>query len=166
MDLVYLKKLLRIFEESNASKLEIDEEGIKLKLAKASANPYIISDAQFQNQNFTHQQPNIHFQVQSNEAGSHQQKNSSEISDAEALSDLHIVHSPIVGTYYSAPSPESLPFTEVGSRVTKGQTLCIIEAMKLMNEIESDETGIIEKILVQNGKPVEFNQPLFVIRPE
>jgi acetyl-CoA carboxylase biotin carboxyl carrier protein len=77
----------------------------------------------------------------------------------------HAVNSPMVGTFYRSPSPESPTFVEVGTQVTRGQTLCIIEAMKLMNEIESDVDGIVEKIFVQNGSPVEFNQPLFEIKP-
>ncbi|HLV60551.1 MAG TPA: acetyl-CoA carboxylase biotin carboxyl carrier protein [Fredinandcohnia sp.] len=75
----------------------------------------------------------------------------------------HIVTSPFVGTFYRAPSPESPPFVEVGQTVQKGQTLCIVEAMKLMNEIEAEVSGTIAEILVENGEPVEFGQPLFRI---
>lgn len=77
---------------------------------------------------------------------------------------LHIVHSPIVGTYYESPSPGSPPFIVVGDKVETGQVLCIVEAMKLMNEIESDATGEIVKKLVSNGQPVEYGQELFAIR--
>lgn len=77
--------------------------------------------------------------------------------------DLHPVTSPIVGTFYAAPSPDAEPFVRVGDRVRKGQVLCIVEAMKLMNEIESDKAGVVKAILVENGQPVEFGQPLFVI---
>jgi len=77
---------------------------------------------------------------------------------------LHTVKSPIVGTFYEAPSPGSPPFIKVGDRVNAGQVLCIVEAMKLMNEIEADATGEIVKILVNNGQPVEYGQPLFAIR--
>ena len=79
--------------------------------------------------------------------------------------NAHILHSPIVGTYYSAPAPDSAPFVEVGSRVKKGQVLCIIEAMKLMNEIESDVDGVVAEIYPQNAQPVEFGEPLFAIVP-
>jgi acetyl-CoA carboxylase biotin carboxyl carrier protein len=79
--------------------------------------------------------------------------------------NLHIVKSPIVGTYYEAPSPGSPPFIKVGDTVTTGQILCIVEAMKLMNEIESDVSGEVVKMLVDNGQPVEYGQPLFAIRP-
>ncbi|HQM75384.1 MAG TPA: acetyl-CoA carboxylase biotin carboxyl carrier protein, partial [Candidatus Saccharicenans sp.] len=77
---------------------------------------------------------------------------------------LHYITSPMVGTFYRAPSPTSAPFVEIGDTVKKGQTLCIIEAMKLMNEIESDVSGVVTDILVENGKPVEYGQRLFVIK--
>jgi acetyl-CoA carboxylase biotin carboxyl carrier protein len=77
----------------------------------------------------------------------------------------HILNSPIVGTFYRAPSPEAPPFVEVGSRVTKGQVLCIIEAMKLMNEIESDVAGEVLQVFPQNAQAVEFGEPLYAIRP-
>jgi acetyl-CoA carboxylase biotin carboxyl carrier protein len=79
--------------------------------------------------------------------------------------DLFTVKSPIVGTYYEAPSPGSPPFSKVGDEVKIGQVLCIIEAMKLMNEIETESAGTIAKILVKNGQPVEYGQPLFLIKP-
>jgi acetyl-CoA carboxylase biotin carboxyl carrier protein len=79
--------------------------------------------------------------------------------------NAHILTSPIVGTYYRSPSPDAPPFVEVGARVKKGQVLCIIEAMKLMNEIESDADGVIAEIYPQNAQPVEFGEPLFAIVP-
>ena len=86
---------------------------------------------------------------------------------AEAAEEagLHIVKSPIVGTYYEAPSPGSPPFIKVGDEVAAGQVLCIVEAMKLMNEIESDVAGEVVKILVTNNQPIEYGQSLFAIRP-
>ena len=83
--------------------------------------------------------------------------------DADA--GLHVVKSPIVGTYYGAPSPGAEPFVKVGGFVETGQTLCIVEAMKLMNEIESDTSGEVLRVFVENGQPVEYGQPLFGIRP-
>jgi acetyl-CoA carboxylase biotin carboxyl carrier protein len=77
---------------------------------------------------------------------------------------LHIVTSPIVGTFYKAPNPESAPFVNVGDRVTKGQVICIIEAMKLMNEIESDIDGVVASVYPQNGQPVEYGEKLFAVR--
>jgi acetyl-CoA carboxylase biotin carboxyl carrier protein len=79
--------------------------------------------------------------------------------------DLHLVKSPIVGTYYEAPSPGAEAFVKIGAHVESGQTLCIVEAMKLMNEIESDESGELIRIFVENGQPVEYGQPLYGIRP-
>jgi len=79
--------------------------------------------------------------------------------------DLHLVKSPIVGTFYGSPSPGSEPFVKIGAFVETGQTLCIVEAMKLMNEIESDESGEVVRVFVENGQPVEYGQPLFGIRP-
>lgn len=85
--------------------------------------------------------------------------------EARSTADLHLVKSPIVGTFYGSPSPGAEPFVKVGAFVETGQTLCIVEAMKLMNEIESDETGEVVRIFVENGQPVEYGQPLFGIRP-
>jgi len=85
--------------------------------------------------------------------------------EPRATEDLHLVKSPIVGTYYEAPSPGAEAFVKVGAHVESGQTLCIVEAMKLMNEIESDESGELIRIFVENGQPVEYGQPLFGIRP-
>lgn len=83
---------------------------------------------------------------------------------AEPQSDLHIVRSPFIGTFYRAPSPNSSSFVELNQSIAKGEVLGIVEAMKLMNEIESDTSGVVEKIFVENGSPVEFNTPLFGIR--
>jgi acetyl-CoA carboxylase biotin carboxyl carrier protein len=84
---------------------------------------------------------------------------------AAAEEELHTVKSPIVGTFYEAPGPGALPFVKPGDQVAAGQVLCIIEAMKLMNEIESDKSGEVVRVLVTNGQPVEYGQPLFAIRP-
>jgi len=84
---------------------------------------------------------------------------------AAAVESLHMVKSPIVGTFYSSPSPGAASFVSPGDHVAKGQVICIVEAMKLMNEIESDAAGEIVKCLVTNGQPIEFGQPLFAIRP-
>lgn len=84
---------------------------------------------------------------------------------AETITDLHIVKSPIVGTFYESPSPGAPAFVKIGDQVENGQVLCIVEAMKLMNEIESDAAGEIVKRFVQNGQPIEYGQPLFALRP-
>jgi acetyl-CoA carboxylase biotin carboxyl carrier protein len=85
--------------------------------------------------------------------------------EARASEDLHLVKSPIVGTFYGSPSPGAEPFVKVGGYIEAGQTLCIVEAMKLMNEIESDMSGEVLRIFAENGQPVEYGQPLFGIRP-
>jgi len=86
---------------------------------------------------------------------------------AEALpSNAHVVRSPIVGTFYAAPSPDAEPFVRVGDRVRVGQVLCIVEAMKLMNEIESDVAGTVLQVYPKNAQPVEYGEPLFAIRPD
>src|SRR5258707_4978734 len=85
--------------------------------------------------------------------------------EARSTEDLHLVKSPIVGTYYGSPSPGAEAFVKVGGYIETGQTLCIVEAMKLMNEIESDISGELLRIFVENGQPVEYGQPLFGIRP-
>ena len=88
--------------------------------------------------------------------------------EAEAMAEdgLHLLRSPIVGTFYTSPSPDADPYIRVGDRVKRGQVLCIVEAMKLMNEIESDEDGVIEKVYPRNAQPVEFGEPLFAIRTD
>ena len=89
---------------------------------------------------------------------------SKEAQDADALDGAYVIKSPIVGTYYRASSPESAPFVQIGDRVEKGQVLCIVEAMKLMNEIESEVAGEIVAIFPDNAQPVEFDEPLFAVR--
>ena len=90
-------------------------------------------------------------------------QNAASAPEPRATEDLHLVKSPIVGTYYEAPSPGAEAFVKVGVHVESGQTLCIVEAMKLMNEIESDESGELIRIFVENGQPVEYGQPLFIL---
>ena len=86
-------------------------------------------------------------------------------SEVRPADDLHMVKSPIVGTFYGSPSPSSDPFVKVGAHVETGQVLCIVEAMKLMNEIEADAAGEVVRVFVENGQPVEYGQPLFGLRP-
>jgi len=167
MDLVYLKKLIKIFEESKLSDLNIEEEGIKIQFSNVSKqqmpNTQIIQVPSGMTQspvNPIHQPfyTTGHTTVETMAESQSGKTTSEEV--------VHVIKSPIVGSFYRSPSPDSQPFVEVGSHVSFGQPLCIIEAMKLMNEIESDINGTIEKILVQNSTPIEFNQPLFVIKPD
>ena len=87
-----------------------------------------------------------------------------EVAEEEAIPEGEVVRAPMVGTYYSAPSPDAEPFVSLGQRITDGETMCIIEAMKMFNQIEAEISGTVVAILVENGQPVEFDQPLFVVR--
>lgn len=168
MDLQYLRRLVKIFDESTCSELSIEEEGAKIFLSRISqqAPVQITAPQQFYAQNPSFPLAQNYQQV----AASSSEPATTEIQKtekaAEVASNIHTVKSPIVGTFYRAPSPDAEPFVEIGDRVSSGGTLCIVEAMKLMNEIESDITGTIIKILVENGAPVEYNQPIFEIKPD
>lgn len=163
MDLNYLRRLVKIFDDSTASNLEIHEEGTKIKMTKAgynSGNMQQIQTPYFQ------VQPGMTAPVSEQAVTSAVAIRAAETPAEETSGNFHEIKSPIVGSFYRSPSPDSDPFVEVGSKVKVGQTLCIVEAMKLMNEIESDVAGTIEKIMIENGKPVEYNQLMFLIKPE
>jgi len=152
MDLRKLKKLIDLVEESGISELELTEGEEKVKISRNT---------------FTPPQPQL---IQSQAALNAQQiikleepPISNEEKKIAIANDSNSINSPMVGIFYRAASPDSSPFIEVGSSVKKGDTLCIIEAMKLLNEIECDRDGIIKKILIENGQPVEFGEPLFII---
>jgi acetyl-CoA carboxylase biotin carboxyl carrier protein len=177
MDLQYLSKLMKLFDGSSAVELEIEEDGTKLRLSKAQEVPvaaqhpmmpmYMPQYAPPPSAYMAHQTslaPQNNAVPPSAPTTASAQDVPKPAVPAIKEDKLHQVLSPIVGTFYRAPAPDVEPFTQVGNRVTTGQALCIIEAMKLMNEIESDVSGVIVKILVENGQPVEYNQPLFVIQ--
>jgi acetyl-CoA carboxylase biotin carboxyl carrier protein len=170
MDLNYLKKLLKILDESSTTELSIKEEGLEINLSRQSKNQEsdILRLQAALSQHQSYFQPSQ--QYHSTEHHSAEQQKSTQITEPSveppATENYHIITSPIVGTFYRSPSPDSEPFVEIGTHVSKGQTLCIIEAMKLMNEIESDISGTIIKILEQNANPVEYQQPLFYIKPD
>jgi acetyl-CoA carboxylase biotin carboxyl carrier protein len=164
MDLNYLRKLVKIFDDSSAAELIIDEKGVKVHLAR---NKETLHPQQFvQMPQYMHPQPGF----QTTQIQTHQPEVVAEpIIKSDSNKDnsgLHKINSPIVGTFYKAPSPDSPSYVEIGSHVNAGATLCIIEAMKLMNEIESDISGTVVDILIANAQPVEFGQPLFVIKPD
>ena len=163
MDLQYLRRLVKIFDESTASELTIEEEGIKLSMAKPMGEPVMYAQPQYAPmQQMQMQQPTQ--QQQTAPQQSPQQNGTSAPAEAPAASSKHHeVRSPIVGTFYRAPAPDASSFVQVGDTVSVGSPLCIVEAMKLMNEIESDVAGTIVKVLVENGQAVEYNQPLFLI---
>lgn len=143
MNLEELKKIINIFESSSLSELEIEERGIRFRLVKKTAPLEIPEEKSFQIKEVKVPPP-----------------------EEEPESEKVLIRSPLVGTFYRAPSPEEEPFVEVGQLIHPGQTLCIIEAMKVMNEITSEVKGRIKSILVENGQPVEYDQELFVIEKE
>jgi acetyl-CoA carboxylase biotin carboxyl carrier protein len=144
MDLRKLKTLIDLVAESGIAELEITEGEGKVRIVKFSQTLQPVAPAQPQPAPVAAAAP-------------------AAAPAAPAAPTGHIVKSPMVGTFYRAPNPSSPPFVEVGATVAEGDALCIIEAMKLLNEIEADKSGVIREILVENGEPVEFGQPLFVI---
>lgn len=157
MDIRKVKKLMEMLEESSLSELEVIEGEESIRLSKSS---------NLTTENITTQIPNqIPYQVNpQNQNPSAQIPEQANIIDKENLEiSGYEIKSPMVGTFYEAPSPGSKPFVSVGDVVKKGDVLCIIEAMKMLNQIESDKSGEIKAILVENAQPVEFNQVLFVI---
>lgn len=164
MDLNYLKKILKIFDQSSLTDLTIEEEGVKLSFSrkinvldnfhpKQSQQPLIMQTTL----------PPVHLQQTAGVKEDEVDKIDTSVSSSTSY---HKIVSPIVGTFYRSPSPDSEPFVEVGSHIVPGQTVCIVEAMKVMNEIESDTSGTVVEILVENGKPVEYNQTLMLIKPD
>ncbi|MCI3207694.1 MULTISPECIES: acetyl-CoA carboxylase biotin carboxyl carrier protein [Pandoraea] len=151
MDLRKLKTLIDLVAESGISELEVTEGEGKVRIVKAP--PQVIAAPM---QMAMPAMPQVAAQAPAATAAA-------AAPAAPAVPQGHIVTSPMVGTFYRAPSPGADPFAQVGDSVKEGQTLCIIEAMKLLNEIESDKAGVIKEILVENGQAVEYGQPLFVI---
>lgn len=151
-----IRALLHIIDESEAAEFSLEAEGLKIRIKKASAFnsrvvqlPGTIGFAGAAVQGTT---------------GESEQEQAPGAGEQQQLAENHVtISAPMVGTFYRAPSPDAEPFVEVGDVVEPGQTLCIIEAMKLMNEIESDVRGRMVDILVENAEAVEYGQPLFII---
>lgn len=146
MELDEIRQLIELLKETDITELQIEREGAKLKIKREK---FMTSYEAFP--------PARHAA-----ASPAQPKPGEEVVEEEKL---HTIASPIVGIFHRAPSPESAPFVDTGTVVKKGQILCIVEAMKLMNEIESDIDGTVVKILIENGQPVEYGEPLFLIEP-
>jgi len=150
MDLRKLKKLIDLVEESGISELELTEGEEKVRISR----------------NLPNAQGTMHFSQPYMHAMQPQMAPAAapvaEVAVPAAI-EGHVVKSPMVGTFYRSPSPDAKSFIDIGSTVGVGDTLCIIEAMKLLNEIESDHAGVIKAILVENGQPVEYGEPLFII---
>lgn len=152
MDIRKIKKLIELLEESGIAELEIreGEESVRIARNGPQAAP----------------QPGYYPAPQPQPASAAQSAPATGEAPAESGSELpsgHVLESPMVGTFYTASSPSSAPFVEVGQQVNAGDTVCIIEAMKILNQIEADASGTVKAILVENGSPVEFGQPLMVI---
>ncbi len=149
MDLRKLKKLIDLVEESGITELEVTEGEERVRIAKqpgaVAQQSYVIPAAA----------PVAAVAASAAPAAASEAKSE--------LPEGQVVKSPMVGTFYRSASPDSSPFVEVGSAIKSGETLCIVEAMKLLNEIESDCSGTVKAILVENGQPVEYGEPLFII---
>ncbi len=148
MDIKKIKQLVEIISNSDIAELEICEGEDSIRISRYSAAPVVTAMAA--------PAPVV-------AAASALSPAAVAAPAAEEKITGHIVRSPMVGSFYRAATPTATPFVEVGQSVAQGQTLCIIEAMKILNQIESDKTGVVKKILVENGQPVEYDQPLFII---
>lgn len=164
MDLSYLRKLIKILDQSNMTEMELEEEGIRLRLVKATNNK---AEAHHGPLMPFFQMPALPQQQlpAAPPLPAPSEVDKTETKKTEPSVTYHEIKSPIVGTFYRAPAPDADPYVEVGQEVEPGTVLCIVEAMKLMNEIESDVKGRIVKIMVENGQPIEYNQTLFLIEP-
>ena len=150
MDLRKLKTLIDLVAESDIAELEVTEGESKVRIVKSSATP-------------ANQLVMMQPQAMQPQQAAAAPLPAAPVAPVDAAPTGHIVKSPMVGTFYRAASPGTPPFVEIGATVKEGDTLCIIEAMKLLNEIDADASGVIQQILVENGQPVEFGQPLFII---
>ncbi|HWH39051.1 MAG TPA: acetyl-CoA carboxylase biotin carboxyl carrier protein [Usitatibacter sp.] len=153
MDLRKLKKLIDLVQESGIGEIEITEGEEKVRISRQGNAPVMMAPAM----------PSMAMPMQAGIPPAATGPSASPSAPPPEEPKGHQLKSPMVGTFYRSPSPGAPSFVEVGQAVTKGQTLCIIEAMKLLNEIESDVAGTIKAILVENGQPVEYGQPLFLI---
>ncbi len=159
MDLKLVKKLLDLISESEVDEVSIEEGEFKIKVKKTSDAPSPQPTMQYQ----IPQQPQPPAQPQQAPTA---EKSGGETEESESQPDGEVVKSPIVGTFYESPSPDADAFVKVGDHVDAGDTLCIVEAMKIMNEIEAEFSGTIQKIIANDGSPVEFDQPLFIIKKD
>jgi acetyl-CoA carboxylase biotin carboxyl carrier protein len=141
-----IKAVLDLIEDTDVSELEYEDEGVRIVVRRGSRAPAMVAA------------PPMHAPAFGAPVGH-------AAPAGPAVPSGHVITSPFVGTFYRAPSPDSPPFTEVGQRVEKGQTLCIVEAMKLMNEIEADKAGVVRRVLMENAQPVEYGAALFEIDP-
>ena len=159
MDLRKLKSLIDLVSDSNISELEITEAEGKIRIVKSDPLPAAPTQTVYMHAPAVAPTPPVAPPAATAAAAP---SGAAAAPETEAPTG-HIVKSPMVGTFYRAPSPGAKPFVEVGDTIKEGQPICIIEAMKIMNEIEADRTGVVKRMLCENGQAVEFGQPLFVI---
>ena len=157
MDIRKIKKLIELLESSDVAEIEIHEGEESVRISRTGSVPQFMTLPQAMAATAPAAAPAV-AQAASAAPGAADDTSA----EGEILSG-HVVRSPVVGTFYRASSPNAKPFVEVGYKVSAGDTLCIIEAMKILNQIEADKTGTVKQILVENGQPVEYNEPLFVI---
>jgi acetyl-CoA carboxylase biotin carboxyl carrier protein len=148
MDIRKIKKLIELLEESGIAEIEIKEGEESVRICRQSATVVAQSPVMLAAPVREHAAPALEHHATAEEP---------------RLPPGHVMTSPMVGTFYLAPSPNAKPFVNIGQTVAEGDTLCIIEAMKMLNQIEADKAGVVKAILVENGQPVEFGQSLFVI---
>jgi acetyl-CoA carboxylase biotin carboxyl carrier protein len=159
VDLVEVERLLEFMQKHRLEQFEYERDGVHVMLKRSPDHP------RSELRSAPVYEPAAAPAAQAAPAASGVPTPGNAPASPEPADDLHVIKSPIVGTFYSAPTPGAEPFVTVGSRVESGQALCIIEAMKLMNEIEADIAGEVAKIFVENGHPVEYGEALFGIRP-
>ncbi len=158
MDLNYLEKVVKLFDDSTLTELEIEEEGSQIRLSRKVEQ--VAAPIQYAAAPISYGMP-----PQAPAPAAAPAVAGEAAPAAKPASNTKEVKSPIVGTFYRSPSPDADPYVQVGQMIEVGTTLCIIEAMKLMNEIESDVAGKVVKICVENGQPVEYGQPLVIVEP-
>lgn len=150
MDIRKVKKLIELLDESGVAEIEIKEGEESVRISRYSQNAPVAAPVQYMNAAAASPAPAAAAPA-------------TESSAEDNIPSGHAVKSPMVGTYYGAPSPGAKDFVNVGDSVSEGETICIIEAMKILNQIEADKSGTVKAILVENGQPVEFGQPLIII---
>jgi acetyl-CoA carboxylase biotin carboxyl carrier protein len=167
IDLAQLERLLSFMSEHGLEEFEYAHGDLRIRLKKAIAAPIAApTRALPAAREMALPGTPVHPEAAASELATMAASESSAPAPSpSAADDLHVIKSPIVGTFYAAPNPEAGPFVKVGDTVEAGQTVCIIEAMKLMNEIEADISGEVARILVENAQPVEYGEPLFALRP-
>jgi acetyl-CoA carboxylase biotin carboxyl carrier protein len=163
VDLAEVERLLAFMQKHGLEEFEYERGGVHMRLKKSSMHPAGAFRPLAAGEAILGPPQAVHGAVPAAPAAGGRELVAAEA--AGRAEDLHVIKSPIVGTFYTAPKPSAQPFVAVGDRVESGHVLCIIEAMKLMNEIESDVAGEIARIFVENGQPVEYGEPLFGIRP-